>query len=150
MGELNAMWGAISKELKGANKDVDIGANVKTVDTIQDRLTSNSQNSSPELLLAAIEAAVAIDAAREAKDKASKARSRLQLMMTSNGINSIAMPDRKDIELKKTMSKKLTKGALASILGKETADRVWEKLDKKESTSLDVPKKYEQDEPGGF
>ena len=149
MGELNAMWSAISKELKGS-KGVDIGANAKTVDGIQDRLTSNSQNSSPELLMAAIEAAVAIDAEREAKAKASKARARLKLMMTSNNIESISMPDRKDISLKKTLSKKLTRAALKSILGEETATRVWENLGKKESISLDVPKKDEQDEPGGF
>ena len=107
------------------------------------KLTSNAGRADMDLIMAAVEATIATDVAKQANQKATEAKNKLKLMMQSRNIDSISMPDRGEISLKTNTNKSFTKKALTEVLGKEEADYVWDRLPNREYKSLTIPKKPE-------
>jgi hypothetical protein len=107
--------------------------------------TNNSADT--ELVMAAMRAAITADQARDANAKARDAKKDLELLMFSKNVESISMPDRDDIVIKTTNSKKVTKKAISDLLGESEAAYLWGKMPNKESKSLSIPNRREI-EPG--
>lgn len=131
-------WSDIVDELKG---------NRITPAAPPRKVTPNSAGSNMDLVMAAMEAALSADMAKEAAAKAAHAKDRLFSIMRHRNIDSIAMPDRDNISIKTGSSKKMTLKALKEAIGEEEAMVVWGKLGKHTYTSLSVPKRREL-EPG--
>lgn len=134
------LWAKIAKEVKVDKKQ-------KKPETPPIKATSNNKALDTELLMTAIEACIAQDQLKELEVKARKAKSKLYALMKVKNIQAIVMPDRNDIEIKNSTSRKTTKRSLKETYGDEMANFIWELFPKESSSYLSIPKKHEQDEP---